>query len=295
MSRPKAKVPTYGLYGEDDARSPDFWIHAESIASRSQLYNWEIRQHRHESFFQILQVRNGTGDAALGERRERLSPGTIVTVPEKLTHGFRFSHDIDGQVITLMTSRLPARRPGTGWKSLMPQPSVTRLTAGSADGDYLTTTLDRIGDELAVGFGARSSLIEAYVEIVLTLLASREPGSDMTASRDKSRIDQLNDLIGAHFRQHHPVEFYAGEIGVSPTHLNRICRNETGRSMNELLKDRIMSQARRDLVFTFMTAQEIAWDLGFSDPAYFTRFFTREAGVTPRQFREQERRQLGEI
>jgi AraC family transcriptional activator of pobA len=63
--------------------------------------------------------------------------------------------------------------------------------------------------------------------------------------------------------------------------------------MNELLSDKIISQAKRDLVFTISTAQEIAYGLGFADPAYFTRFFSREAGETPRQFRERERsRQL---
>jgi len=59
--------------------------------------------------------------------------------------------------------------------------------------------------------------------------------------------------------------------------------------MNDLLSEKIVSQAKRDLAFTIMTAQEVAFALGFADPAYFTRFFARESGETPRQFRERER------
>jgi AraC family transcriptional activator of pobA len=289
----KTNVPTYGLYGEASEAVPDFWIHAESIFERSSRHNWEIKQHRHEHFFQILQVRSGTGDAILGDDVQRLGPGTVVFIPEKVTHGFRFSRDIDGQVITTMTDRLPLHAGQSRRLALFTaRPRLVRLAAEHPDSAYIATTLDRIGRELASGFGARYSLVEAYLAVVLTLASSFEASihdEDAAAGRDVARIARLNDLIGAHYREHLPVEFYAKELGVSVTHLNRITKGQTGRTMNELLSDKIISQAKRDLVFTPSTAQEIAYGLGFADPAYFTRFFSREAGETPRQFRERER------
>ena len=106
----KTNVPTYGLYGEASEAVPDFWIHTESISERSSRYNWEIKQHRHENFFQILQIRGGTGDATIDGNVYRLSPGTLVLIPEKVSHGFRFSKDIDGQIITALTERLPINK-----------------------------------------------------------------------------------------------------------------------------------------------------------------------------------------
>ncbi|TXI10768.1 MAG: AraC family transcriptional regulator, partial [Rhizobium sp.] len=47
-------VPTYELYGENSGGNPDFWLHCETISSRSSLHHWEIRPHRHDNFFQIL-------------------------------------------------------------------------------------------------------------------------------------------------------------------------------------------------------------------------------------------------
>ena len=289
----KTNVPTYGLYGEASEAVPDFWIHAESIFERSSRHNWEIKQHRHEHFFQILQVRAGTGDAIIGDDVHRLEPGTLVFIPEKVNHGFRFSRDIDGQVITTMTDRLPFNVGDTTRLRLFSaRPRLVQLGDGIPDSSYISTTLDRIGRELASGFGARYSLVEAYLTIALTLVSGFEASiqeEDAATTRDVARIARLNELIGTHYREHLPVEFYARELGVSVTHLNRITKAQTGRTMNELLSDKIISQAKRDLVFTLSTAQEIAYKLGFADPAYFTRFFSRESGETPRQFRERER------
>ena len=289
----KTNVPTYGLYGEASEAMPDFWIHVESIFERSSRNNWEIKQHRHEHFFQLLQIRSGTGDAMIRETHCRLEPGMLVFVPEKVSHGFRFSRDIDGQVITILTDHLPLYAgDGHNLRQFISKPHLLQWPANDGDGDYVMATLNRIERELATGFGARYGLVESCLAITLALASSLEATAhqeDAAASRDIARIARLNQLIGMHYREHLPVEFYAKELGVSVTHLNRITKAQTSRTMNELLSDKIISQAKRDLVFTFLTAQEIAYALGFADPAYFTRFFAREAGETPRQFRDRER------
>jgi AraC family transcriptional activator of pobA len=289
----KTIVPTYDLYGEVSKAVPDFWIHTESISERGSRYNWEIKPHRHENFFQILQIRDGTGDAVINDITYPLSRNTICLIPEKVSHGFRFSRDVDGQVITALTQRLLGEQPETSrLRTFVSTPRSITLADDEPDRNYLMTTLDRIQTELATGFSARDRLLQDYLEIALTLASAADHGDhpeDGSATRDGARLARLNQLIGEHFREHLPVDFYARELNVSVTHLNRITKAQTGRTMNELLSDKIISQAKRDLVFTFMTAQEVAYALGFADPAYFTRFFSRETGETPRQYREQER------
>ena len=280
-------IPTYGLYGEAQAGPPEFWIHAETIASRSQLYNWEIKRHRHETFFQILQIRTGDGDALLGDRRVRLAPGTIVMVPPGIAHGFRFSQDLDGQVITMLAARVQAR-PGC-LPPFMARPWLI-ATGRDPEDRYLMATLDRMEQELATGFSPRTELLEACLDIVLTLAATRiDHGGDGRDAAGRDRIARLNALIGAHYRQHRPAAFYAGALGMSVTHLNRIARSGTGRSLHELLTDRLIAEARRNLVFSLMSIQEIAYELGYADPAYFSRAFLRATGETPGAFRNRER------
>lgn len=282
-----ARVPTYGLYGEAQQPGPDFWIHSETIASRSRLHNWEIKQHRHESFFQILQIRSGEGDALFGAETFRLTAGTLVFVPPGFIHGFRFSRDLDGQVITMLAERV-ASRPVES-RGIFARPRVVHL-AENSDSVFLGITLDRVEGELASGFSPRGAFLEACLDIVLTLSATlTDPGADPQEIAVRDRIARLNTLIGNHYREHRPAAFYADKLGVSITHLNRIARAGTGRSLNVLLTERLMSEAQRNLVFSLLTVQQIAYDLGFSDPAYFIRVFARITGETPGAFRERER------
>ena len=88
------------------------------------------------------------------------------------------------------------------------------------------------------------------------------------------------------------MAFYADALGVSAAHLNRLARAETGYSVQGLIARRMTETARRDLVFTPTPVQAIAYSLGFSDPAYFNRFFRRQTGVTPGEFRQVERGRL---
>jgi AraC family transcriptional regulator, transcriptional activator of pobA len=296
-------VPTYGLYGEENAGYGDFWIHSESIKSRSQVYDWEIRPHRHDAFFQILHIRSGEGELLSDEGTIGLGAGSVVTVPPGTSHGFRFSSDIDGHVLTFLASRLPA--PGSGIVSLMDQPRAMRLDisgeglsdnrVGMKDAVLIRELLARITDEVAAGFGGRSDFVQACVVAVLTLIARRGAtgeGQDQAAGRDMIRLESLQDLIGLHFREQLPIDFYARKLGLTPTHLNRIVRRLTGHPVGRLINDRIMEEARRDLVFTSMTVQQIAYELGFSDPAYFNRFFSRQLGMTPKAYRGLERERL---
>lgn len=286
-----ARIPTYGLYGEPQVNTPEFWIHAETIQSRSSLHNWEIKQHRHETFFQILQIRTGEGDALFGKERQRLTSGTIVMVPPGIIHGFRFSRDLDGQVITMLATRVSAR-PGCLMR-FMARPWLFEVRP-DAEGNYLMATLDRIEQELALHFSPRASLLEACLDVFLTLAADRTASSDdpgEISARD--RTARLNALIGAHYREHQPATFYAARLGLSVTHLNRVARSGTGRSLNELITDRLMAEARRNLVFSLLSVQQIAYELGYSDPAYFTRAFLRATGETPGAFRKRERGQPG--
>ena len=74
---------------------------------------------------------------------------------------------------------------------------------------------------------------------------------------------------------------------MSPTHLNRLTRAATGDSALHLIEARTLGEARRNLAYTNLSIATIAYALGYADPAYFSRVFTRDAGVSPRAFRAQ--------
>jgi AraC family transcriptional activator of pobA len=116
--------------------------------------------------------------------------------------------------------------------------------------------------------------------------ASERNGAE---SRDGARMRELNDLIDTHLAEHRPLAFYAERLGISPTHLNRLCRLHFGESVQALVDRKLISAARRELVFSPFPAKDIAFALGFADPAYFSRFFRKKTGVTPGRYRAVQR------
>jgi len=283
-------IPTYDLYGEKAGDSPDFWLHCETIPSRSSLHHWEIGLHRHEQFFQILYIEAGSGDAVFGNDIHPIVPPAVITVPPFARHGFRFSKDIDGYVFTVLTSHLktmPADHSRFGeWLAV---PRLTGLRTEHADSRYVAETLHRLAAETAARRTGPADLCEAYLTAALRLtarlFAAGRGNEEDGASENERRLSRLAGLIHQHFRSHKPAYFYAQELGISPTHLNRIVKQLTGRSTQTLINGKLIDEAQRELLFTQIPVQEIGYRLGFADPAYFSRFFQTNTGLSPRQWR----------
>lgn len=287
------QIPTFRLYGEKRDDPTGFWLHCETIPERSRLHDWEIGPHRHASFFQVLHISNGSGEALIdGGYQSFEGPTAIFVAPEEI-HGFRFSRDVEGLVLTALADRLTApARSNAALAAFAARSRLVKLSPRAALAEELTRTMARIHTELSGHEAGRMVLLEALVAAMIVHLARAGElagGREHATGRDAQRITTLFDLIGAHFREHRPVRFYAEMLGLSEAQLNRVCRAGTGRSVQALLNARLIETATRDLVFTPSSVQTIAYSLGFSDPAYFNRFFRKQTGKTPGAFRASER------
>lgn len=102
-------------------------------------------------------------------------------------------------------------------------------------------------------------------------------------------VDRFVALVERDHARRHRVADYAAELGVSPGHLSVLCRAARRESASRILRQRITLEARRLLVHSDLPAAQVGFRLGFDDPAYFARFFRREAGRPPTQFRARAR------
>ncbi len=285
------RVPTYALYGETDTGDPAFWLHHETIHARSSQHDWEIQPHRHAAYFQILYVAAGSGDVLFSNETLSLTPGTIVTIPPGTSHGFRFSKTVVGSVITILSSHLdhgPNDRSRLGqW---LARPRKIASDTHLMDASEAVRVLERIATEFEGRNLGRNEILRAYVSVLLHLLF--RVGDDRENWENSSgdiRVDALINLIDEHFRTQRALSFYAAGVGVSPTHLNRLVRAWQGCSAHELIERKILEEAKRQLIFSMSSIQEISYHLGFQDAAYFSRFFLRGTGKTPKSWRSAER------
>ncbi len=93
-------------------------------------------------------------------------------------------------------------------------------------------------------------------------------------------------LLNINFKEKHLVNDYTKILGISKTHLNKKLKS-FGKSASDLIKDRLLIEAKKDLLYTDLTISEIAYNLNFSEPANFNRFFKKLTSITPNQFRSE--------
>lgn len=281
-------VPVYRLYGEQEQWPAVEMVHCESIANRSRLHDWHIRPHRHSGLFQILFIERGSAYVQLDGRWSAMQSSHVLMVPQFCIHGFEFSEGTIGQVVTLAYPLLNklAREINSGLATLS-SPSILTL-GGDTESIHITMTFAAIESEYHSRAPHRNTLIEALVGTLMIRLARHATQMPAYATNSAQREHLFADfckLLEEGYVKHHPTQFYAKHIGITSAYLNVLCRKMVGKSTLEVINDRVLLEAKRKLIYTSMTISAMSYAIGFSDPAYFTRFFKRGVGCSPKEFR----------
>lgn len=282
-------IPTYALYGEQD-RSADQWLHWETINSRSRLYGFEIEAHRHDELYQLIYVTGGHASVVLDGETQKVGPPAIIVLPPLAVHGFIFSADIEGFVLTVYARDVTAilATIGDAAEGLM-RPGVLRPREGVVDAgqlDRLVRLMIEEADYAASGHHAAlrarlTLLLVALHRLDLAAMRNQREETDVAARHARAFLA----LVDKHYRDTRKIDFYAGKLGITPTHLNRVCRQIFGASALTMIERRIVLEARRYLQFSALSIKEIGILLGYPDPAYFSRFFTQRVGQSPQTLR----------
>jgi AraC family transcriptional activator of pobA len=288
-------LPLFHLYGDPpDDQAFDF-IHVETIASRSSIHDWTIRAHRHRNLFQILLIEQGGGEMTFEAARLPFAAPAAILVPAAVAHGFRFQPNVTrGWVLSFTedAAGLLADRAGEALsrlRALAVQPIVpiaedaerSRLSALCAE-LFEESSLAREGYRLAM-----RGLLALIAIGVARLAASRARTGSVTLQPADATVARLRALVDESFRRERQLGFYAEQLGMTVDRLNDHVNRATGVTAGHLVRQRVLSEAKRQLVFTAQPIQDIANELAFSDPSHFARFFRKHTGTTPHEFRDQ--------
>lgn len=131
----------------------------------------------------------------------------------------------------------------------------------------------------------KANLCIFFMELVrkrLGPLAAASPGQ----SYAQEQLDAFFALLDKHVAEHKQVTEYAGMLNLSPYQLNAITKTQLGKTSSELINDQVILEAKRNLLATTVQVKEIAYQLGYEDVSYFSRFFKKQTGHTPEAFRQ---------
>ena len=278
-------VPVFKLYGETTVwLTPDL-LHCESIPERSQLHSWEIKPHWHSDLVQLLYVQAGQAVLEVEDLSTQVQGPALQVVPALSVHAFRFSEDIQGHVITLavpLVEQLGAALDSTALNTpgcYLPGPESA----------YLDTLFAAISREYSQDQPGRDPMLHSLITLLVVWLSRRSlalsPPDTKLRERGREHLQGFTRALELRFREHLPIEHYATALGISAAHLNALCRRLCGQSALAMINQRLLLEAKRNLVYTAMTVNQVSDSLGFSEPAYFSRFFKRGTGQSPKQFR----------
>jgi AraC family transcriptional activator of pobA len=290
---PAPALPLFHLYGDSPDNQAFDFIHIESIASRASLHDWVIRAHRHGNLSQILFVAKGGGEMTFEAATIPFVAPAAILVPSTVAHGFRFEPDVtDGWVVSFTDDVASAlgNQTDAAWsrlRTLAAEPVIPLAT--EEEGARVAALCAELHQERFLareGFRVAMRGLLALIAVeVVRLAASRARSGAVTLAPADPIVDALRHLIEEHFRRDRRLSFYAEKLAMTPDRLNDHVKRATGVTAGHLIRQRVLTEAKRALVFTNQAIQEISYDLAFSDPSHFARFFRGQTGTTPQEFR----------
>jgi AraC family transcriptional regulator, transcriptional activator of pobA len=283
-------VPRFFLYGEPPREVAEGFLHVETIAERSRLYEWRIRPHAHRDLEQLLLVLGGRGEMlADGLVRPFAAPALLI-VPASVVHAFEFEPETRGYVASVAAAmpRSLARR-DFAFQRVFAAPAVIDLAVAGTEALELEQSLALLRRELVWdaplgSIAAEARLTSLLVEVARVLMHHGVAAPPRRGPR-ATLVGRFRDLLDARFREAWPLARYARRLGVSAARLRAACIDVTGKPPLRLVHARLLLEAQRTLAYTDLTVAETAYALGFTDPGYFSRFFRARTGQTPAAFR----------
>jgi AraC family transcriptional activator of pobA len=246
----------------------------------------------------VVFVLRGRGVSFAEGAMMQYAPPALILVPAGSVHGFEFEPGTEGFVMSLTDDLLrDISRPNRGIATLFEKCVTLELPGEALRGTDLTQSFKMMAREFALTLPGHALALEGLLKVILAnVLRLSHPtveSPDSAASRYRQIVMHFREHIETEFREGWSLADYASALKVSQSRLRNACLAVTEQSPMQLVHARILLEAKRQLRHTDVSVSEIAYSLGFDDPAYFTRFFSQRTGTSPRAFRLASRQTEG--
>jgi AraC family transcriptional activator of pobA len=287
----KALIPTYdicslamGMPASEDILVAHF---SEYLAAHKDIHF----PHRH-SFYHLAFFTAGGGSHTIDFERFPVKTGQLYFMVPGQVHSWFFEGQIEGYVMNVSAGFFNAFLQDPAYVERFPF-----FSGVSAEGVVqLPETAIPVVTELFASMLKEMDGTQAYSQDMLRLLVlemfiqvsrgSRQGLAKQEPPHNYVLLRNFRKLVDQHYMQLRLPKEYAALLYVTPNYLNAFCRHMLGKSAGEIIRDRVLLEAKRLLINADMSIAAIAYQLNFADNSYFTKFFKKYAGVTPEEFRK---------
>ncbi len=286
-------IPTYhscsintNQYGKDDTLISRFEPYLEQ-------HNNLCLPHKH-SFYHLLYFTKGTGTHVIDFETFEVKKGQIYFMSPGQVHSWQFKQQPDGYIVNFSENF---------FRSFLLSPTYLErfsfFNSNATEGvvqlakDVQAKAQDLFEELLHIP-SKECEFTEDMLRIKLLelfmLCANCKPQTKSNAPLNKSNhiVREFKRLVDERYIQLHLPKQYAELLYITPNNLNMLCKQLLGKPAGEVIRDRLLLEAKRLLVNVDMGIAEIAYKLSFTDHAHFTKFFKKETGETPDEFRKRQ-------
>jgi AraC family transcriptional activator of pobA len=135
-------------------------------------------------------------------------------------------------------------------------------------------------------------ILKAFLKVFLLKLIKVKEQEFTSHDIHQKRVYEFLMLLEGNYLQVRNIDYYAGKLGISSKRLNQILKDKLDKTGTQIIHDRIILEAKRLIIHSEHSIKEVAFELGFSDRPYFSRFFKKQTAQTPEEFQKQAQNHL---
>jgi len=285
-------VPNFFVYGEAPRQLGLGFVHCETVMARKNLHFGRVEPHRHDRLAQITFWTSGRGSYLIEDELLDFSAPAISFIPSGVVHGFNVEpEETDAIVVSIAEGAVAAAAADN--RLPLAAPVMIRSGVQTPVWDRIERLMRLILDEYAQEQTPRETvlmpLISAALAQISILSNSRAPSAPPPLS------ERLRQAVDRHFRDNWSVVDYVAALGTTPHLLAKACEAAFGVPVKELAAQRRLLEAKRLLLFTVRSVEDISYEVGIQDPAYFSRAFRKRTGQPPGEWRKAQTDLLGAV
>lgn len=270
-------------------------LYVNTFRDHLQNHAFVEKPHRHNSHL-LLFFTKGSGIHEVDFDVYQIQPGNLFVLQPGQLHHWNLSEDIDGFVVIYSAALYNLH---FGQKKITDFPFYASTNASpeirlTADGmRSVMPYFDLLLSESLAEVASRQDKILNLLDCIHIEIAARYAAThERELHPYNAKVSQFEALLEQHFRTHKMPSFYAGKLNITLKHLNRICNEILKKTATDVIAGRILLEIKRMLTDKQLSINEIADAIGYEDYSYFSRFFKKQTGMSPTDFRTRNNSKL---
>lgn len=267
-------------------------VHYQTFNNMASHFGRDMKAHRHDGFYQVHFLLYGRISILLeDEHYEYVQGPMFILTPPSAPHAFITKEGTIGHVVTVRQSIINPLLENIYAQSIDTiklKPNFYTLNEDKQDADIIERYFQLIALESQYNNQGKDEVLSCLVKALFAFLfrfCDKVESKINLVKGDVKLFMRFNYLIDDHYKEHLNISDYAKMLGVSETRLKDMCRRQAQSSPKKMILDKLFLEAKNLLKFSDLSVLEIAYHLGFKDPAYFARFFTKLEGICPSKWR----------